>query len=73
MLLVFFVFLFQLNLCLLFAIPLLICFLFLSMSLQLAPRQEPVLDSSKYTAADVRIVSTIIFVSAFSVNILHNG
>lgn len=43
------------------------------MSLQLAPRQEPVLDSSKYTAADVRIVSTIIFVSAFSVNILHNG
>lgn len=34
-----------------------------SFSVQLPARQEPILDSSKYTAADVRIVSPFSFLN----------
>lgn len=40
---------------------------------QLAPRQEPVLDSAKYTAADVRIVSPLshLFLISFILTFWH--
>lgn len=46
----------------------LICLSFVNNEFQLAPRQEPVLDTAKYTAADVRIVSLVstVFLSLFS-------
>lgn len=37
----------------------LICLSIVIFEFQLAPRQEPVLDTAKYTAADVRIVSLV--------------